>query len=67
MKDLANRKSFRFETKLFHCMRSKREKRMIRRGDAIINKELEIDHFLRSRRVFKIALKTLFSRPERFL
>ena len=48
MRDLANRKSLRFERKIFYCMRSGREKRMLRRGTAIINKELEIDHFLRT-------------------
>ena len=67
MEDLAKRQPFRLERKCFHFMRSKKEKRMFRRGRSIINKELEVDHFLRSIRMIRIALKTLFSRTEMFL
>ena len=67
IKDLANRKPLRFDRKFFHCMRSKREKRMLRRGATIINKDLEIDNFLRSIRMLRIGVKTLFSRTEMFL
>ena len=48
-------------------MRSKREKRLLRRGTTVINKELEIDQILRFMRMTRIALKTLFSRTEMFL
>ena len=67
MRDLASRRPFRLESKVFLCSRSKREKRMLSRGSSIIDKELEIDHFLRSMRMLRIALKTLFSRTEMFL
>ena len=32
-----------------------------------INRELEIDHFLKKMKVINVALKTLFTRAERFL
>ena len=67
IKDLANRKPLRFNRKFLHCMRSRREKIMLRRGAIIINKDLEIDQFLRSIRMLRIGLKTLFSRIEMFL
>ena len=40
---------------------------MLSRGGSIVDKELEVDHFLRSMRMLRIALKTLFSRTEMFL
>ena len=51
----------------FTCLRANKEKRMIQKGMNLINKELEVDQFLKGQMKMKIALKALFSKLERFL
>ena len=42
-----NRKPFTMSQKIFHCLRTKKEKRIIEKGVERINKELEIDYLIR--------------------
>ena len=49
------------------CMRKSKEKKAVEIGLNRIQKVLEIDKFLRGQIKMKIAMKTLFSKAERFL
>ena len=48
-------------------MRTQKEKKMMQTGLNRINRELEIDRFLKAQIKMRIALRVLFSKAERFL
>ena len=48
-------------------MRSQQEKKLVRDGLKRIDKELEIDKFLKSQIKLRIVMKALFSKIEMFL
>ena len=49
------------------CLRGKKEKRLINIGMSRVENLLEIDNFLKGQIKMKVAMKTLFSKAERFL
>ena len=64
---LENRSSFSLAKVLCQCLRTREEKNMMEKGIKRLDKELEIDRFLKGQIKLKIALKALFTRTERFL
>ena len=67
MKLLAMREPFELSKTTLFCMRSRKEKRMYSQGIRRVNKELEVEHFLRQMKIVRIALRTLFTKTEMFL
>ena len=64
---LSLRTSFELSKALCVCFRSKKEKKLINRGINRIQKELEIDRFLKTQMRIKIAMRRLFSKVEQYL
>ena len=65
--EIANHQAFSIKTKFCHLIRSRKEKRMLEKGLGRMHLELEVDHFIRTQMQVRIALKTLFTKLERFL
>ena len=61
------RSPFELPRTAFTCLRTNKEKRMILKGLNLINKELEVDRFLKGQIKMKIVIKALFSKAEQFL
>ena len=51
----------------FNCLRKRKEKSMIDNGLEQALKELDVDKFIRMQKSLNLALKTIFTRLERFL
>ena len=64
---LSKRKPFHTNKVLCKCLKSKQEKRIILSGLSRVDKELEIDRFLKTQVKLRIAFKALFSKIELFL
>ena len=56
-----------FYSQLCSFLRRRREKKMFDKGVDRAMKELEIEHFIRSQKEIRIAIKAIFTRLERFL
>ena len=67
VKSLAKRRSLKLNGTLFTCMRTRKKRRMMAIGSNNCAKELEVDRFIRSMKLLKVQMKTLFTRTERFL
>ena len=64
---ILNRTPFTLTSKFFHCLRSRKEKRIIDKGMSRANKELEVDHFIRTQKRVKVALQVLLTKVDGFL
>ena len=64
---LAHRKPFKLSRNFFVCLRNHKEKRIIEKSMQIVEKELEVDHFIKTMMQIRIMLKTLFTKTELFL
>ena len=51
----------------FSCLRNAKEKRMMQKGLGQVEKELELDEFIRLQKKVRITLKTMFTKLERFM
>ena len=56
-----------FLSQKFTFLRDRKEKRMLEKAKARTNKQLEIDHVLRTQMQVKVILRTIFTKAERFL
>ena len=66
-KALQERRPFKLSTTVFECLRSRREHDMISKGMESVNKELEVDRFIRTMIQVRIMFRTIFTKTERFL
>ena len=62
-----SRTPFKLSRVFLSCLRSQKERKLMNKGLNRINKELEVDRFLRGQIKLRIAINALFSRAERYL